>query len=192
MKLKSLILKNRSYRRFYQKKSIGKDTLIDLIDLARLSPTGNNLQPLKFILSYTSDRNEKIFSTLSWAGFLENWPGPEPGERPSAYILILGDKTIKDTFGCDHGIAAQSIKLGAVEKGLGGCMLGSVDREKLREMLHIDSRYEILLVVALGTPAEEVKVDPVSAEGNIKYWRDEQNVHHVPKRSLDELIVDVK
>jgi len=192
MKLKSLILKNRSYRRFHQKKSISKDTLIDLVDLARLSASAANHQPLKFILSNTPDTNKKIFSTLAWAGYLEKWNGPEQGERPSAYIIILGDKTIKESFSCDHGIAAQSILLGAVDKGLGGCILGSIDRKKLRAMLDIYSKYEILLVIALGKPVEKVTVETVGSEGNIKYWRDEQNVHHVPKRSLEEIIVEVR
>lgn len=192
MKLKSLILKNRSYRRFHQKKTISKDTLIYLVDLARLSASAANHQPLKFILSSTPDTNKKIFPALAWAGYLKKWDGPAEKERPSAYIIILGDKTINESFSCDHGIAAQSILLGAVDKGLGGCILGSIDRKKLREMLDIDSRYEILLVIALGKPAEKVTVDTVGTEGDIKYWRDEQDVHHVPKRSLEEIILEIK
>ncbi|MFO7889842.1 MAG: nitroreductase family protein [bacterium] len=191
MKLKSLILENRSCRRFHQEKSISKATLVDLIDLARLSASGANLQPLKFIISYTPDMNKKIFPALAWAGYLEEWAGPKEGEKPSAYIIILGDKTIKNSFGCDHGIAAQSILLGAVEKGLGGCMMGSINRKDLKEALHIDSKFEILLVIALGKPAEEIKIETTKTDGDIKYWRDEQGVHHVPKRPLDEILLKI-
>lgn len=189
MKLKSLILKNRSYRRFHQKHFITRKVLSDLVDLARLSASGANLQPLKFILSYKPDKNKKIFSNLAWAGYLKTWNGPEEGERPSAYIIILGDKTIRDSFGCDHGIAAQSILLGAVEKELGGCILGSIDREKLQKDLTIDSKYEILLVIALGKPSEKVEIETTKSNSDIKYWRDEQNIHHVPKRPLEEIII---
>ena len=112
------------------------------------------------------------------------------GQRPSAYIIILGDTEIAQNYFCDDGIAAQTILLGAVEKGLGGCILASIQREQLREALKIPSRYEILLVVALGKPAEQVIIEQLAPDGNIKYWRDDQGKHHVPKRSLKELIID--
>lgn len=190
MNIRSLIQKNRSYRRFHQEKKISKETLMDLVDLARLSASGANLQPLKFILSCTPDRNEKIFPVLAWAGYLEQWAGPSEGERPSAYIIILGDTTITKSFGCDHGIAAQSILLGAVEKGLGGCILGSINKKDLQKALNIDSKYETLLVIALGKPAEKVKIEPIKADDDIKYWRDKKGIHHIPKRSLKKIIVD--
>lgn len=186
--LKELILKNRSYRRFYEDVSIPIETLIELIDLARHSASGANKQPLKFILSNKPETNDKIFSTLTWAAYLTDWEGPEKNERPSAYIIILGDKNIAAGFGVDHGIASQSILLGAVEKGFGGCMLASVDRDNLKKNLNIDERYDILLVLALGKPKEEVIIDDVK-NNDIKYWRDTKGKHHVPKRSLKEIII---
>lgn len=187
--LKDLIHKNRSYRRFDENVSIDSDTLRSLVNLARLSPSGANLQPLKYILSHTPDKNRLIFRHLAWAGYLKDWPGPKEGERPSAYIIILGDKEIKASFGIDHGIAAQSILLGAVEKGLGGCIFGSIQREKLGKALNIPDRFEILIVIALGKPKEKVVLETLGEDGDIKYWRDEREVHHVPKRSLDEIII---
>ena len=133
--LKKLIQKNRSYRRFDQSKLVDKKLLRDLVDLARLSPSAANLQPLKYVLINDPDLNKKIFPTLSWAGYLRSWPGPDEGERPAAYITILGDTAIKKTINCDHGIAIQSILLGAVEKGLGGCVIASINRDELRELL---------------------------------------------------------
>lgn len=187
--IKDLILKNRSYRRFYQDFKIELEILKELVELARFSASGANLQPLKYILSCEPEKNALIFPHLAWAGYLKDWQGPEEGEKPSAYIIVLGDTEISKSFGCDYGIASQSILLGAAEKGLGGCMIGSVQRQKLREALNISERYEILLVLALGRPKEKVVLETTGADGDIKYWRDSEDVHHVPKRPLDELIV---
>jgi len=187
--IRDLILRNRSYRRFYQEVDIKRETLRELVDLARLSPSARNAQPLKYILSCEPQRNSLIFPHLAWAGYLKDWPGPSEGERPSAYIIILGDTEITKSFGCDHGIVAQSILLGAREKELAGCIIGLVQREQLRQALAISARYEILLVVALGKPRESVVIETISPAGDIKYWRDTDGAHHVPKRSLDELIV---
>ena len=187
--IRDLITKNRSYRRFYQDEAISTETLRELVDLARLSASGANRQPLKFVLSSDAASNAKIFPQLAWAGYLRNWGGPEEGERPSAYIIVLGDKEIAQSFGVDHGIAAQSIMLGASERGLGGCIVASVQRESLRQALEIAPRYEILLVLALGKPKEEVRIETVGPEGDIEYWRDGEGVHHVPKRSLNDIIV---
>lgn len=187
--LRELIVRNRSYRRFYQEERVEPDTLRELVDLARLSASGANRQPLKYLLSCDEERNAQIFSCLGWAGYLKDWDGPMKGERPAAYIVLLGDTEISSSFGVDHGIAAQSILLGATERGLGGCIIASVQRERLREALAIDTRYEILLVLALGRPKEVVVVEPLGPEGDIRYWRDEHGAHHVPKRALHEIIV---
>ncbi|MCK4532625.1 nitroreductase family protein [bacterium] len=188
--IKELVLKNRSYRRFYQEVSIETQELRELVDLARLSASGSNLQPLKYILSCDVKKNALIFSHLAWAGYLKDWAGPEEGERPSAYIIILGDKRIRESFGSDPGIAAQSILLGAVEKGLGGCMIGSINRQGLRDSFRILPCYEILMVLALGRPKETVVIETVKPAEDIKYWRNSEKVHHVPKRSLDEMIIE--
>ena len=189
MKVKELVLNNRSYRRFHQTFTVTGETLRDLVDLARLSATGANVQPFKFLLSCDPDRNDLIFRHLAWARYLKDWPGPEEGERPAAYIVILGDLRLKQSFGCDQGIAAQSILLGATEKGLGGCILANIRKPALSQVLSIPEYFEILLVIALGKPKETVVIEPVGPEGDIKYWRDAKGVHHVPKRSLAELII---
>lgn len=186
---RDLILANRSYRRFHESESISEETLKSLVDLARCTPSAGNLQSLKYILSWTPERNATVFSTLGWAGYLTDWPGPVEGERPSAYVVILGDTRISKNFFCDHGIAAQTILLGAVEKGYGGCMFGSIDRDKLRAELLIDEHFEIPLVIALGKPVEMVKLEEVGPDGSIKYYRDAASVHHVPKRRLEDIVV---
>lgn len=187
--IRDLIVKNRSYRRFYEYVSMELETLKELVDLGRLSASAANLQPLKYIISCDPEKNAQIFSCLAWAAYIKDWDGPIGGERPSAYIIILGDTKISNSFGCDHGISAQSILLGAVERGLGGCIIRSVQREELQQVLNIPLRYDILLVLALGKPKETVVIEAVSSDGDIKYWRDENGIHHVPKRSLDDIII---
>ncbi|HEY32312.1 MAG TPA: nitroreductase family protein [Dehalococcoidia bacterium] len=187
--IKDLILKNRSYRRFHEDVVLERETLRELVDLARCSASGSNRQPLKYLLSCTPESNAKVFSTLAWAGALMTWPGPPQGERPSAYIIILGDRAISDSFGVDHGIAAQSIMLGAVDRGLGGCIISSIERDELQKSLDIPERYEILLVLALGKPKEEVVLEELELGGDVRYWRDAESVHHVPKRRLDDIII---
>jgi nitroreductase len=187
--IEALVRVNRSCRRFYEDQPVSRETLLWLVNLARVSASAANLQPLKYALSWEPEKNAAIFATLAWAGYLKDWPGPGVGERPAAYLVILGDRDIAGGFGCDHGIAAQSILLGAREEGLGGCMIGSIKRDELRQILGLPERFEILLVIALGRPKEEVVLDEVGPDGNIKYWRDEKGIHHVPKRRLEDIVV---
>ena len=189
MQLKELVQKTRSYRRFHQEVPIQLETLKELVDLARLSASGANYQPLKYMLSCEPEKNASIFPQLGWAAYLKDWPGPSEGERPTGYIIILGDKNIRESFSVDHGIAAQSILLGAAEQGLGGCIIASVKKDALRKELDMPAQFEILLVIALGKPKETVVIDPVGPDGDIKYWREEDGTHHVPKRSLDDIII---
>jgi nitroreductase len=187
--ISDLIKANRSCRRFYENQTVELEILKELVDLARLCASAANFQPLKYILACRPETNAEIFSCLAWAGYLKDWPGPEPGERPAAYIVILGDIAISKDFGCDHGIAAQSILLGARARGLAGCIIGSINRDRLREILNIKSHLQILLVLAIGKPREKIVIESVGPDGSIRYWRDAEGVHHVPKRPLKEVIV---
>jgi len=187
--LKELVERNRSYRRFDESHKIDADTLKELVEMARLTPSTANLQPLKYMISFDPERNELIFPHLRWAGYLADWPGPVQGERPSAYVIILRDDRISKAESCDHGIAAQTILLGADENGFGGCIIGTIDRDGFVRDMGIGGHFEVLLVLALGKPVEEVRLVPVGPDGDMKYWRDEHGVHHVPKRSLEEIFV---
>jgi nitroreductase len=188
MKLFDLIKKSRSYRRFDESYKINQELLEQLVTLARFSPTGANRQPLRFMIISDPELCDRVFPSLQWAGYLKEWDGPAKGERPTAYIVILGDKSITENFGVDHGIAAQSIMLGAVEAGLGGCMIASINRNELRNTLSIPGSFEILLVLALGKPVETIIIEDIVG-GDVKYWRDSDNKHHVPKRLLRDLII---
>jgi nitroreductase len=185
---KTLVRENRSCRRFDNTVTISREDLTDLVDLARHCASAGNNQPLKYILSNSEPTNQAIFDCLGWAAYLTDWPGPEPSERPTAYIVITGDHTISNKFWCDHGIAAQTLLLGARTKGLAGCMFAAINIKKLKTVLDIPEHLEIKLVVALGKPVEKAVIDDVGPDGSIKYFQDENQVHHVPKRSLDDLV----
>ncbi len=188
--LKELVRKNRSYRRFYQEHEISRNEIKELIDMARLSASAANYQPLRYIISNDPATNAKIFPCLAWAGYLKDWPGPEEGEKPSAYVVLLEDTGVKHPLGWDQAIAAQTLLLGAMEKGLGGCMLGAIQKDGLREALTIQEKYEIKMVIALGKPKEDVVIDEIGPDGDIRYWRDEEGRHHVPKRKLEDIIIE--
>jgi nitroreductase len=188
--IRDLIIKNRSYRRFQESVKIPNKKIKNWIELARFSASGRNMQPLKYVICNESKINTQIYNQLGWAGYLTNWPGPEEGERPSAYVAVLHDHSIADNHYCDDGIAIQSILLGAVEDGFGGCIIGSVNKGKVAKILQLPKNLEILWILALGRPAEKVKLE-TEKEGDIKYWRDTNSVHHVPKRPLDNLIVKI-
>lgn len=186
---KDLVTLNRSCRRFDNSHKLDEKILIKLIELARHCASGANMQPLKYVICCDEQKNEEIFSCLGWAAYLKDWKGPEKEERPTGYIVIMGDHTISDNFFCDHGIAAQTILLGARSMGLGGCMFAAINIKKLKNHLDIADHLEVKLVVAIGKPVEEIQIDDVNQEGDIKYWRDENKVHHVPKRKVGDLIV---
>lgn len=185
--LYDLIRKTRSFRRFHEEEAVSIETMRNLVDLARLGGSARNLQPLKYILINNPVMNAKIFTHLAWAGYLEDWPGPAEGERPAAYIVCLLDTRLSLEANCDLGIATQNILLGATEKGLGGCRIASFS-PGLKDILALDDHLRILMVVALGMPAEKIVLDEYQPDSDIKYWRDAGQVHHVPKRSLDEVI----
>ena len=187
--LLDLIRKNRSYRRFYQQEPVPTEALHAMVEAARLSGSGRNLQPLKFSLCNEPQKNAQIFETLAWAGYFKDWLGPEEGERPSAYITLLLDTQISAHAGIDPGIMAQSMLLQATELGFGGCMIGSFQPQVLAQILELPERYSIQLVLALGKPKETVVIDRLPENGSIQYWRDAQQVHHVPKRDLEDCIL---
>ncbi|QHQ59465.1 nitroreductase [Anaerocolumna sedimenticola] len=187
---KDIVKRSRSYRRFYGDKEITMEQLRELADLGRLSPSGANRQPLKYILINSKEMNEKVYENLGWAGYLKDWDGPEETERPAGYIIMLRDNSINKALTMDEGIAAQSIFLGAAEMGLGGCYIGNFKREQLKTLLKISEDFEIALVIALGYPNEEVVIEDINENGDIKYWRDENQVHHVPKRTLEQVIIE--
>lgn len=189
MNIKHLLEQNRSYRRFDSSVPIAREVLTGLVELTRFTASARNMQPLRYVLCDEKELNQQIFPLLAWAGYLRDWAGPSDAERPVAYIVVCKEIGLADGHVLfDAGIAVQSILLGAVEKGLGGCIIGAVNRSKLQTVLKLSDKYEILYVIALGKPLETIVIDDFEGE-SIKYWRDEEEVHHVPKRKLNDLII---
>lgn len=191
MDFKEIVEKNRTYRRFDQSCDLGRELLLELVDLARCAPSAGNKQLLRFVVSDSAEINSKIFDTLGWAASLPDWPGPEEGERPAGYIVIVTEKDNWDWARVDMGIAAQTILLGAAARGLGGCMLGNVRKEQLKRILELSEDQDILLVIALGKPVEKVVLEEANRGESLTYYRTEDRVHHVPKLKLDELVLKV-
>jgi len=188
LSFKDLVQKNRSYRRFRESERIDPETITRWIELTRYVPSGRNMQPLKYAIITETAETAKVFDLLAWAGYLKDWPGPVPGERPSSYVAVMKDLTLAENIYCDDGIAVQTLLLGAVSDGFGGCIIGSFNKEKMRSLLNIPEHLQLLWIVALGKPVETVVLEDLQGD-DIRYWRDEGGIHHVPKRSLDDLIV---
>ncbi len=172
--------------RKYRREDVPEKILLRCVDAARLSPSGANRQPLKYVIVNSKDLLKEVFSTLSWAGYLPDYQ-PSEEEMPRAYIVMLLDSDIRKDPGHDAGIAAMSISMVAYDEGLGSCILGAVDREKLETILNVPDGLDIVLVVALGYPAENPVANKIKGE-DIKYWLDKNGVLHVPKRDLKDIV----
>lgn len=189
MGFRDLVTRSRSCRRFDGNFMVDDALLSDLVELACYSPSSANLQPLRYVPVTDPDERVEVFSCLRWAGYLREWPGPAVAERPTAYLVMLSEGVPAGDAACDSGIAAQTIMLGAADRGLGGCIIGSVDRDRLRAVLGIPDRYGLLLVLALGKPAETVVIEEIDKGDDIRYWRDQYGIHHVPKRKVGDVIM---
>jgi len=185
-----LIKENRSYRRFDEAKPILRTQLETMIEAARISPCAANLQTLRFYISATPATNQAIYPHIKWAGYLRYWDGPVEGERPAAFILVLAPRGSSQFHHTDSGIAAQSILLTATEMNFGGCIIASLDKEAVHHNLSLPEDYSIVMAIALGVPAEKVTLDDVVDPDDIEYWRDDEDVHHVPKRALKDILIN--
>lgn len=187
MNFRELVLKNRSTRAFDPARRISREELEQLVDLARLTPSAVNLQPLKYLLSWQEETNALILAHTAWAGLLKDISLPPEGKGPAGYIVICTDTRIAKNAATDVGIAAQTILLGAVEKGLSGCMIGAID-PKLHDLLGLKEQYRISLIVALGKGAEDIRL--TETKGNDTAYYREGDAHYVPKRPLEEILIN--
>lgn len=189
--IRQLVEKTRTIRRFQENRPIAPEILVEILQLSRFGGSARNGQPLRYMIVTDEAVRQQVFPHLGWAGYLPEWHGPDVGERPTAYIVCLLAK--KRCLGPEHeahfdlGISTQSMLLGGAEKGIFGCRIGSFSA-KLNEILQIDEDHTILLVLALGYPAETVVIDDMAETDSVRYWRDAGGVHHVPKRKLQDLL----
>jgi len=190
--MREIIAKTRTFRRFFQKEAIDSNVMHELVDLARLGGSARNGQPWQYMVINTPELCEKVFPFLGWAGYLSDWKGPVEGERPSAYILCLLNtdwlKGPESEAQFDLGVATQNLLLVAMEQRIGGCRIASIS-PKLAALFHLPAHLRISLVIALGRPREIVILEECKTDSDIKYWRDDDGVHHVPKRSLNSCLV---
>lgn len=184
------VRRNRSYRRFDEGDPIGRDLMVCLVDLARQTASAANLQPLRYRVVADATVRDEVFDCLGWAGYLPDWDGPEAGERPTGYIVMCCAGKVAPLTWVDAGIAAQTILLGVCEAGFGGCIVRNFS-DRLPEVLGIDPAVdEPLLAIALGAPRETCVLEPLAdAPDGIRYWRDADGVHHVPKRPLEDVLI---
>jgi nitroreductase len=184
-----LVRNARSIRRFREDAPIAADLLRHLVDLARVTPSGGNAQPLRYRVVSDPDECARVFAQTRWAGALKDWDGPAEGERPTGYIVICTSAETERIPQIDIGIAAQTIQLGATYLGYGACQLGSIGREEIRDTLGIPGEWAVRLLLALGCPAETVVLEDMPPGGSKDYWRDGDGVHHVPKRRLGDILL---
>lgn len=192
MDFKELVVKNRSYRGYDHTRWIAREELLDMVDCARLAASSVNKQPLKYVLVFEPEQVEAFQPLTKWARALPDMVLPHPGKEPTAFIVICLDKTLSENekvFTRDLGIVAQTILLRAVEMDLGGCMIGNFVRAEVSEALDLPDHLEPLLVVAVGKPDEEVVLVDLPEDGNTNYYRDESDVHYVPKRALEDIVL---
>ncbi len=184
---KDLLIKNRSIRFYDQSVAVSRENILDLVDCARISNSAGNRQPLKYFICHTPEMSATVHKYIGLAG------NPPEGKRPAAYLVILLDSLLKG-YGVpemDCGIAAEVMLLRATEIGLGGCMIGMVNRKGLQKALSIPDRYEILLVLAIGKPQETHVFEVAESEkSDMTGWWDEQGVRHVPKRRLEDIVIN--
>lgn len=183
-----LVKATRSFRNFDSSYRLDDETMTGLIELCRYTPSTANSQSIKFAYANTQESCEKIFPMLGWAGYIKEDKPPYDGNVPAAYILLCHDTDIANEIEIDAGICAQTIVLGAMDKGIAACMIGSFNKEKASELFALPDNIKPRLFIALGKPAETVEVVDIK-NGDVKYYRESKVKHIVPKRTLDELLV---
>ena len=180
------ITERRTIRCFKQDK-IPERVLEKLINAARLAPSGANLQPLEYIIVNDENKLNEVFENVKWAGYIAPKGNPKEGERPTAYIIVLVDKNNNTTTASyDVGAAVENILLTAWEEGIGACWMGSINRDNLRKIFNVPNDFTIDSVIALGYKGESPVVEEY--KGSVKYWKDDNNVLHVPKRNLKDIL----
>jgi nitroreductase len=189
MDFETLVQKRRTIRRFSQE-PIGLEQLKKLIGYARVAPAGNNIQAVEYIIVLNQETREKLFPLVKWAASLpQGKRAPKPGQEPTGYIIVLLNTKIKKGADFDVGASVENILLGATNIGLAACWMGAIDRKIIGKLLDIPKFYDVKHVISLGYPGEESVVEEY--KDSFKYWKDEDKKMHVPKRSLDNIILKI-
>lgn len=185
-KIIDLIERTRSVRRFDQKKRVTKGQLHYMVEVARLTASARNTQPLKYITVTNPSVCEQLLEATGWAGSLTDGK-PKEGEKPTGYVIILHDKSISQNSLWDQGIVSYSMMIAATEQGIGGCIIATIYRDRMPD-LGLPENLEPVLILGMGYPQEDIRIVGVK-DGATKYYRDENRTHYVPKRALSDLLV---
>lgn len=205
--LKSLLVETRTCRRFQNDYEISSEILEDLVDMARITSSARNAQVLRYAIINGTEICKKMVPTYALGGSLKAHEKPQPHQAPTAYIVILAPSDLDEWSIMDIGIAAQTIQLGATEKGLAACIIGAFNGSKLLEILEgqgldtCDKLFSVLraheddkiilkprLLLALGKSAEKCIISDIPENGKTVYFH-ENDVNIVPKRKLADIIL---
>lgn len=192
MNFEELVQKNRSYRGFDESYTFTEEQLRHYVDLTRYTASSVNAQPLKYLIAWEREKTELILSMTKWARALPQMTLPKDGMHPTGFVIVCQDTDVAPNlarYQKDIGIVAQTITLAAVEDGLGGCMIGNFVPEEVKKTLNLPADIEPMLIIALGKPAETIVIEEINPGDSIKYYRDENDVHYVPKRKLDDILL---
>ena len=192
MEFKELVRKNRSCRGFDESRKITREELVELVDLARMTPAGMNKQVFSYYLAYEKEQLDMIQPLTKWAAALSELNLPREGERPTGYIIICQDLNLSDNLvwsRANLGIVAQTICLGATEMGVACCMIGSFNGNAFKEAAGLAEHYVPLLAIAIGKSIETTVLTEADDPTKIDYYRDENDVHYVPKRKLEDILL---
>ncbi|MCX6563666.1 MAG: nitroreductase family protein [Candidatus Aminicenantes bacterium] len=186
MSLYDLIVSRRSIRQFGSK-PVGRDILTKIVNAGRLAPSAANLQPLEFVVIDEEALKKEIFACLKWASAIAPRGNPRPGHEPQAYVAVLVNSRIRDKmYEYDVGAAIENMSLAALEEGIAGCWLISIDKPKTIELLNIPDSHKLDSILALGYPGQVSKAEDFV--DSTKYWQDEDFTFHVPKRKLENVL----
>lgn len=183
--LRRLLQHNRSYRGYDNSFVVREDQLRRIIEVATLCPSARNQQVLRF-RPVLKDESDKVLSHIRLGGALPELHLPFPGSEPNAFVVICSTVEESKYVDMDLGIVAQSMLLQATEIGLGGICIGAFDHEPIKEALNL--AYEPLLVLAIGRPKESIELVECHEGDSLTYYRN-NDIHYVPRLSLDDLIL---
>ncbi len=189
MDFQKLVLEARTCRRFVEEERLSEADLLWLVECARITPSARNAQVLRYITVSAQENVLDIFQHTLWAAALKDWKGPQEGERPTGFIVMLMPKEANKFVCFDVGIVAQTIQLAATSRGWGCCMVGSINAKEISSRLQAPENMDIALVLGLGVAKEKRVIAPMPADGSCLYWRDAEQTHFVPKRALEEILI---
>lgn len=187
--LMELLKTRRTYRRFAQRE-ISQEIVEEILKAARLASSAMNRQPLSYVVVKDADKVEEVFSHTRWGGALPDGQGqPKPGEEPVLFIGVVENTDLGSFYTeVDAGLAISNMTLAAWNHGVGSCIIGACDKEKLGEMFGLSEKEKLHYVVAFGYPTHESSIVDLEENGDFKYYLDESRNYMVPKRKTSDVV----